>query len=173
LHPVFRMVCGKVMNGPLVLGRQQGGFRVKIGALAEVFAGENRVAMTPDSALQEMKLGHVCVIQSGAGVKAGFSDAMYAKAGVEVLPDAAAVVAAADVLVKVRGPEVAEAEALREGQTLISMFLPAQNPDLLEIVKRRGATVVAMDMVPRISRAQKMDALSRPVPTLAASSLVR
>jgi NAD(P) transhydrogenase subunit alpha len=160
LHPVFRMVCGKVMNGPLVLGRQQGGFRVKIGALAEVFAGENRVAMTPDSALQEMKLGHVCVIQSGAGVKAGFSDAMYAKAGVEVLPDAAAVVAAADVLVKVRGPEVAEAEALREGQTLISMFLPAQNPDLLEIVKRRGATVVAMDMVPRISRAQKMDALS-------------
>jgi NAD(P) transhydrogenase subunit alpha len=154
------MVCGKVMNGPLVLGRQQGGFRVKIGALAEVFAGENRVAMTPDSALQEMKLGHVCVIQSGAGVKAGFSDAMYAKAGVEVLPDAAAVVAAADVLVKVRGPEVAEAEALREGQTLISMFLPAQNPDLLEIVKRRGATVVAMDMVPRISRAQKMDALS-------------
>lgn len=160
MHPVFRMVCGKVMNGPLVLGRQQGGFRVKIGALAEVFAGENRVAMTPDSALQEMKLGHVCVIQSGAGAKAGFSDAMYAKAGVEVLPDAAAVVAAADVLVKVRGPEVAEAEALRDGQTLISMFLPAQNPDLLEIVKRRGATVVAMDMVPRISRAQKMDALS-------------
>ena len=133
---------------------------MKIGALAEIFAGENRVAMTPDSALQEIKLGHVCCIQSGAGAKAGFSDAMYAKAGVEVLPDAAAVVAAADVLVKVRGPEKAEAEALRAGQTLISFFWPAQNPDLLEIVKARGATVVAMDMVPRISRAQKMDALS-------------
>ncbi len=116
--------------------------------------------MTPDSALQLVKLGHSCCIQSGAGVKAGFSDALYAGAGVEVLPDAAAVVAAADVLIKVRGPEVAEAEALREGQTLISFFWPAQNPDLLEIAKARGATVVAMDMVPRISRAQKMDALS-------------
>ncbi len=133
---------------------------MKIGALAEVFPGENRVAMTPDSALAEMKLGHVCCIQAGAGAKAGFSDALYAKAGVEVLPSAAAVVAAADVLVKVRGPDNAEAEALRDGQTLISFFWPAQNPDLLEIVKARGATVVAMDMVPRISRAQKMDALS-------------
>ncbi|MGV8987389.1 MAG: Re/Si-specific NAD(P)(+) transhydrogenase subunit alpha [Cypionkella sp.] len=133
---------------------------MKIGALAEVFPGENRVAMTPDSALQLVKLGHSCVVQSGAGAKAGFSDALYTKAGVEVLPSAEAVVAAADVLVKVRGPEVAEAEALREGQTLISFFWPAQNPDLLEIAKRRGATVVAMDMVPRISRAQKMDALS-------------
>ncbi|MDZ4311924.1 MAG: Re/Si-specific NAD(P)(+) transhydrogenase subunit alpha [Cypionkella sp.] len=133
---------------------------MKIGALSEIFAGENRVAMTPDSALQLVKLGHTCVIQAGAGTKAGFSDALYAKAGVEVLASAADVIAAADVLVKVRGPEVAEAQALREGQTLISMFWPAQNPELLEIVKARGATVVAMDMVPRISRAQKMDALS-------------
>ncbi len=133
---------------------------MKIGALTEIFAGENRVSMTPDSALQLVKLGHSCVVQAGAGLKAGFSDAMYAKAGVEVLADAAAVVAQADVLVKVRGPEVAEAQALRAGQTLISFFWPAQNPELLEIVKARGATVVAMDMVPRISRAQKMDALS-------------
>ncbi|WP_426031581.1 Re/Si-specific NAD(P)(+) transhydrogenase subunit alpha [Cypionkella sp. TWP1-2-1b2] len=133
---------------------------MKIGALSEIFAGENRVAMTPESALQLVKLGHVCVIHAGAGAKAGFSDALYIKAGVEVLASAAEVVASADVLVKVRGPEVAEAQALREGQTLISMFWPAQNPDLLEIVKARGATVVAMDMVPRISRAQKMDALS-------------
>ncbi len=133
---------------------------MKIGALAEVFPGENRVAMTPDSAQAIQKLGHICVIQSGAGAKAGFSDALYSAAGVEVLPDAAAVEAAADVLVKVRGPEVAEAQALRDGQTLISFFYPAQNPDLLETVKSRGASVVAMDMVPRISRAQKMDALS-------------
>ena len=116
--------------------------------------------MTPDSAGQLVKLGHTCCIQAGAGARAGFSDAVYAKAGVEVLPDAAAVMAAADVLVKVRGPEVAEAEALRSGQTLISFFWPAQNPELLETAKARGATVIAMDMVPRISRAQKMDALS-------------
>ncbi len=133
---------------------------MKIGALAEIFPGENRVALTPDSAVQLAKLGHASCIQAGAGTKAGFTDAAYAAAGVEVLPDAAAVVAAADVLVKVRGPEKAEAEALRSGQTLISFFWPAQNAELLEIVRDRGATVVAMDMVPRISRAQKMDALS-------------
>ena len=133
---------------------------MKIGALAEIFPGENRVSLTPDSAVALMKLGHVCVVQSGAGAKAGFADAMYAKVGVEILPSADAVVAAADVLVKVRGPEKAEAEALRSGQTLISFFWPAQNPDLLEVVRARGATVIAMDMVPRISRAQKMDALS-------------
>ncbi|GAB1478307.1 Re/Si-specific NAD(P)(+) transhydrogenase subunit alpha [Paracoccaceae bacterium] len=133
---------------------------MKIGCLSEVYGGEARVALTPDSAVQLGKLGHVSCIQAGAGAKAGFSDAAYAAAGVEVLPDAAAVIGAADVLVKVRGPEKAEAEALRNGQTLISFFWPAQNPELLEIVKARGATVVAMDMVPRISRAQKMDALS-------------
>jgi len=133
---------------------------VKIGALAEIFPGENRVALTPDSSVALGKLGHVCVVQAGAGAKAGFSDAMYVKAGVEVLPNAEAVVAAADVLVKVRGPEPDEAQALRSGQTLISFFWPAQNPELLEVVRERGATVIAMDMVPRISRAQKMDALS-------------
>ncbi len=133
---------------------------MKIGALTEIFAGENRVAMTPESAAQLAKLGHASVIQAGAGAKAGFSDAAYAASGVTVLPDAAAVLAAADVIVKVRGPDVAEAKALRKGQTLISFFWPAQNPDLLETVKTQGATVIAMDMVPRISRAQKMDALS-------------
>ncbi len=133
---------------------------MKIGALTEIFAGENRVALTPESALQLAKLGHSCMVQAGAGQKAGFSDALYAAAGVEVVPTAKAVMAAADVIIKVRGPEKAEAEALRDCQTLISFFWPAQNPELLELVKARGATVVAMDMVPRISRAQKMDALS-------------
>jgi NAD(P) transhydrogenase subunit alpha len=78
---------------------------VKIGALTEVFPGENRVAMTPDSAMQLAKLGHTACIQAGAGAKAGFTDAAYAAAGVEVLPDAASVIAAADVIVKVRGPD--------------------------------------------------------------------
>lgn len=133
---------------------------MRIGALKEIFEGENRVAMTPESALQLIKLGHTASIETGAGVKAGFSDAAYAAAGVEILKTAAAVVKVADVLVKVRGPEPKEAKALREGQTLISFFWPAQNAELLEVVKERGATVVAMDMVPRISRAQKMDALS-------------
>ncbi|GAB1363146.1 Re/Si-specific NAD(P)(+) transhydrogenase subunit alpha [Rhodobacter sp.] len=133
---------------------------MKIGALAEIFEGENRVAMTPDSALQLQKLGHTCCIEAGAGTKAGFTDDAYAAAGVEVLPTAKAVADAADVLVKVRGPEEAEVLRLRPGQTLISFFWPAQNEALLKLVADRGATVIAMDMVPRISRAQKMDALS-------------
>ncbi len=133
---------------------------MKIGALAEIFEGENRVAMTPDSALQLQKLGHTCCIEAGAGTKAGFTDDAYAAAGVEVLPSAKAVADAADVLVKVRGPEEAEVLRLRPGQTLISFFWPAQNEALLKLVADRGATVIAMDMVPRISRAQKMDALS-------------
>ncbi|NUB43153.1 Re/Si-specific NAD(P)(+) transhydrogenase subunit alpha [Fertoebacter nigrum] len=133
---------------------------MKIGAPREVFEGEARVAMTPDSAVQLQKLGHTCAIESGAGAKAGFSDAAYAAVGVEVLPDAQALFDAADVVVKVRGPEMSEAGLLRPGQTLISFFWPAQNAELLEACKARGATVVAMDMVPRISRAQKMDALS-------------
>jgi len=133
---------------------------VKIGALTEVFAGENRVAMTPDSALQLAKLGHGACIQAGAGAKAGFSDAAYAAAGVEVLADGAAVIAAADVIVKVRGPDAEELARLGDGQTLISFFWPAQNPELLAAAAKKQLTVVAMDMVPRISRAQKMDALS-------------
>lgn len=133
---------------------------MKIAGLRESLPGENRVAMSPDSALQLQKLGHSCVIETGAGLKAGFPDEAYAKAGVQVLPTAAAAFAAADVIVKVRGPEMTEVKQLRSGQTLISFFYPAQNADLLELAKERGATVVAMDMVPRISRAQKMDALS-------------
>jgi len=116
--------------------------------------------MTPDSALQLQKLGHSCVIETGAGAAAGFQDEAYAVAGVEVVASAEALFDAADVVVKVREPAKAEIERLRQGQTLISFFWPAQNAEMLELAKDRGATVVAMDMVPRISRAQKMDALS-------------
>ena len=133
---------------------------MKIGALAETFLGENRVAMTPESATQLQKLGHSCLIQSGAGARAGFADAAYQAAGVTVLPTAQALVEAADVVIRVRPPELAEVNRLKSGQTLIAFFWPAQNPELLEAAKTRGATVIAMDMVPRISRAQKMDALS-------------
>jgi len=133
---------------------------VKIGAPKEVVAGEARVALTPESAVQLQKLGFDCLVETGAGMAAGFSDAAYAAAGVQVVETAEALWREADVVVKVRGPEDDEARRLREGQTLISFFWPAQNPELLELCRSRGARVLAMDMVPRISRAQKMDALS-------------
>ena len=133
---------------------------MKIGAPKEIASNEARVAMTPDSARALQKLGHACLVEAGAGHRAGFTDEAYAGAGVEVVPDAAALYAAADVVVKVRPPETAEAGMLRQGQTLISFFYPAQNGALLAEVNGKGATAIAMDMVPRISRAQKMDALS-------------
>jgi NAD(P) transhydrogenase subunit alpha len=133
---------------------------VKIGAPREITEGEARVAMTPASAAELKKLGHDCLIESGAGDRAGFSDAAYAAAGVTVLPDAAALWAAADIVAKVRQPTDGEVSLMRQGQSVISFFWPGQNKDLLEAANARGATVVAMDMVPRISRAQKMDALS-------------
>ncbi len=133
---------------------------MKIGAPREIFPGENRVAMTPDSALLLQKLGHSCLIEAGAGAAAGFEDSAYAAAGVQIVEGAEALFNSADVVVKVREATSDEMARLREGQTLIAFFWPAQNPDMLELAKARGASVIAMDMVPRISRAQKMDALS-------------
>ena len=133
---------------------------MKIGTPREVIAGESRVALTPDSALQLQKLGHECVIEAGAGALAGFSDKQYKDAGVEVVKTAAALWKAADVVAKVRPPTDAEMKRLREGQTLISFFNPGGNEKQMQQAADKGATVVAMEMVPRISRAQKMDALS-------------
>jgi NAD(P) transhydrogenase subunit alpha len=133
---------------------------VKIGTPKEVFEGERRVAMTPDSALQIQKLGHECLIETGAGLASGFDDASYAAAGVEVVKTAAALWKAADVVAKVRAPDDAEMKRLREGQTLISFFSPVGDEAKMQAAAKKGATVVAMEMIPRISRAQKMDALS-------------
>ena len=133
---------------------------MKIGTPKEVFEGENRVAMTPDSALQLQKLGYDCVIEAGAGLSAGFTDAAYEAAGVSVVKTAKALYADVDFVAKVRPPTDGEIKLLRPEQTLISFFYPAQNKELMEAANAQGSTVIAMDMVPRISRAQKMDALS-------------
>jgi len=133
---------------------------VKIGAPKETLEGERRVALTPQSALALKKLGYDCVVEAGAGEAARFTDEAYAEAGVRVVPSAAELWAEADVIVKVRPPEPAELEHARSGQTLISFLYPAQSPELLERLREKGVNALAMDMVPRISRAQKMDALS-------------
>ena len=133
---------------------------MKLGTPKEVLGGEARVAMTPDSAIQLQKLGHECVIEAGAGERAGFSDQKYKDAGVAVVKTAAALWKAADVVAKVRPPTEAEMKRLRDGQTLISFFNPGANEAQMKKAAEKGATVIAMEMVPRISRAQKMDALS-------------
>ncbi len=133
---------------------------MKIGAPKETYDGEARVALTPDSAARLQKLGYDCLIETGAGAGASISDAAYEAAGVSVVASAADLWDQADVIAKVREPSDAEIAAAPEGKTLISFVWPAQNEDLLAALNAKKMSVLAMDMVPRISRAQKMDALS-------------
>ena len=133
---------------------------MRIGSPKEVMPGEARVAVTPDSAIQLQKLGYECFIESGAGLEARFSDADYQAAGVTVVDSAETLFQSVDVIAKVRPPLEDELSRLSKGQTLVGFFNPAGNETLLELAKLRQANVIAMEMVPRISRAQKMDALS-------------
>ena len=133
---------------------------MKVGALKEWQDGETRVAITPSSAAHLQKLGHEVFVESDAGARAGFTDQAYQAAGVKVEPTAADLIGNVDVVAKVRPPSEAELQQMRPEQTLISYFYPAQNGELLEVARNQGVTAIAMDMVPRISRAQKMDALS-------------
>src|SRR5688500_11313372 len=131
-----------------------------IGVPTETAAGEKRVATVPEVVEKLIKLGFRVTVQSGAGDAANFSDDTYRAAGAEIAPDAASVWNAADIVFKVRAPSAQEVGLIREGQTLVSFIWPAQNPDLMQSLASRKATVLAMDSVPRISRAQKLDALS-------------
>ncbi len=133
---------------------------MRIGVPKEIFAGERRVATTPDVSAQLIKLGFDVAVESGAGAASSFSDAAYREAGCEVIDSAAELWSSSDLVMKVRAPEDSEAELLRAGQALISFIWPAQNEELLAKLTASGATVMAMDSVPRISRAQKVDALS-------------
>jgi NAD(P) transhydrogenase subunit alpha len=133
---------------------------MRIGVPREIHAGEMRVATTPDVAAQLIKMGFEVMVETMAGANANFADAAYEAAGCSIAASAEGVWTESDIILKVRGPEEAEAELLKSGQTLISFLWPAQNPDLLEKLTRRGVTAMAMDSIPRISRAQKMDALS-------------
>ncbi|MFC0398393.1 Re/Si-specific NAD(P)(+) transhydrogenase subunit alpha [Paraburkholderia rhizosphaerae] len=136
-----------------------------IGVPRERYPGERRVALTPEVIGHLSKLGFKVTIETGAGELAAFSDDSYRAAGAQVVADATAVHQTADIILKVRAPSrdaagVDEIALLREGTTLISFIWPAQNPELLEQLRARNITVLAMDCVPRISRAQKIDALS-------------
>src|SRR6056297_3913370 len=128
---------------------------MKIGALKETEPGEARVAMTPESAGRLQKLGYDCLVESGAGAAADFTDDAYREAGVTVVDSAADVWAEADVISKVRAPQTGEVEAAPDGKILISHVWPAQNEELLRQLNEKKMSVLAMDMVPRISRAQK------------------
>jgi NAD(P) transhydrogenase subunit alpha len=139
---------------------------MKIAIVKEVRPGERRVACTPDTVFRLIdKQGFEVVVEKGAGELAAFSDADYEKVGATVLPDARTTWAAGDIVLKLNPPQMLpsgehEADLLKEGATLISFVWPAKSGDLLQRLAAKRVTTFAMDQVPRVTRAQKMDALS-------------
>jgi NAD(P) transhydrogenase subunit alpha len=132
-----------------------------IGVPKESAAGEKRVATVPEVVEKLVKLGFTVAVESGAGDAANFADDTYRAVGAEVVGTAAELWATSDIVFKVRPPTAQEAGLLREGATLIGFVWPAQNPELMQQLAARKATVLAIDSLPRqLSRAQKMDALT-------------
>ncbi len=126
----------------------------------EIAPGEHRVALTPDAAAALVKAGMKIVIETGAGAGAFHSDAAFEKAGARIAPDAEALYAGADVILKVQKPAPGEVSRLRENAVLVAFLQPLTSPDLVQQLADRRVTGFAMEAIPRISRAQKMDALS-------------
>ncbi len=133
---------------------------MKVAVLAESHPGEARVALTPDALEPLLDRELTVIVQSGAGDEASYPDAGYREAGAQIAADAASTLAGADVVLRVRPPTVAEAAALTTGQTLIGFLAPLDRPEVVGTLAEKGVTAFSMELVPRITRAQKMDALS-------------
>ncbi len=139
---------------------------MRIGVPRETHSGEKRVATTPDVVPGLLKLGFEVAVESGAGDGASFTDQAYRDAGAAIIGSADELWSRSDIILKVRAPETVsdsgrdELDRLREGQILISFLWPGQNPELLNRLAEKRLTALAMDSIPRISRAQKLDALS-------------
>lgn len=133
---------------------------MRIGVPREIHVGERRVATTPEVAAQLIELGFSVAVEEDAGVAASYSNDAYKEAGCEVVASSGDIWSQSDLILKVRAPEGDEVGKLGAGHTLISFLWPAQNQQLLQQLTDSGVTAMAMDCVPRISRAQKMDALS-------------
>lgn len=131
---------------------------MRIGIPKERLPNETRVAATPKTVEQLLKLGFSVAIESGAGQPASFDDKAFAQAGADIVDGNA--IWQSEIILKVNAPEEDEIALLNPGTTLVSFIWPAQNPGLMEKLAERKVTVMAMDSVPRISRAQSLDALS-------------
>jgi H+-translocating NAD(P) transhydrogenase subunit alpha len=130
---------------------------VRIGVPRETRPGETRVAATPKTVEAIRALGYAVFVERGAGALSSFDDAAYLRAGADVIDEA---VWNADVLLKINAPSEAEIALLRPGQVVVSLLAPALSPELVQTLAARGVTALAMDAVPRISRAQSLDVLS-------------
>ena len=123
-------------------------------------AGETRVALTPDAAKKLIALGLSVTVETGAGVAASIPDAEYLAAGATIAPDAKAALANADLVFMVRGPDAEQAAAMKSGSLLAALLNPYQSRETLDALAGAGVSAFAMEFVPRITRAQVMDALS-------------
>ncbi len=133
---------------------------MKVGVPAEIFPNELRVAATPKTIKRLQKQGFEVYIQKGAGLKANFSDKDFEEAGAKLVNSASEIYSQSDIVLKVKEPSVEEVSLMREGLVLLSYLWPAQNQDLLKKLADQKVNAIAMDAIPRISRAQKMDVLS-------------
>ncbi len=133
---------------------------MKIAVLKETRGGETRVAASPESVKKFIGLGASLTIERGAGEVANFSDQAFQDAGAAIAPGAAEAVSGADLILKVRAPEAADFRLYRAGQKLAAIVSPHSSADILAAAAHAGVDLFAMDMMPRITRAQSMDVLS-------------
>jgi NAD(P) transhydrogenase subunit alpha len=133
---------------------------IKIAVPAETTPGETRVGMTPDAVRRLTSDDVGFIVQKGAGLSASFRDEEYTDVGAEIGVDAGSVLGAADVVLKVQPPSLEEADLIREGTVLISFLTPHESTELIQRLAARRVTALSLELVPRITRAQSMDALS-------------
>ena len=133
---------------------------MQIGVPKETWPGEVRAAMVPANASKLIKEGFSVAVQSGVGAASGYADADYAEAGATVSDDRAALLAGSDIVMAVRKPDAADVSSLKKGALYVSFLDPFNEKPLVESIAAQGATAISMEMVPRSTRAQKMDALS-------------
>jgi NAD(P) transhydrogenase subunit alpha len=133
---------------------------VRVGVPREVRSHERRVALVPEAVAALVAAGHEVLVESGAGTSAHYDDAEYAEAGAQIVPDAAAVYEGADCVAKILGPDADERPRLRSGQVVIAFLNPLGDVAGMEALATTGASALAVELVPRITRAQSMDALS-------------
>ncbi|MDP5052980.1 MAG: Re/Si-specific NAD(P)(+) transhydrogenase subunit alpha [Congregibacter sp.] len=126
----------------------------------ELYPGENRVAMTPDTAKKLVRLGASLQIEAGMGLGSGFQDSEYAEVGAEIVSDRTAMISAADMVLRLRKPELAEIAQMKRGCIHISYLDPFNEHTLVRAFAEAGVTAISMEMIPRSTRSQKMDALS-------------
>ena len=131
-----------------------------IGVPKEIFPNEQRVALVPRGVESLKKMGFDVIVESHAGERADYSNAKYEEVGAKIINAAKDVWSKCDIVIKVREPQPSEILLMNDGGTLISFFWPAKNEKLLEQLRAKHVTALAMDCIPRITRAQKMDALS-------------